>query len=122
MWDWAMATPPAVPCVYSVPVGGVGVGWAVGSRDGVRCVGPELAGRYDDKGCGSLALGFVMGGEAAVVGKGAVAMGPGLGVLVVVALGSALLGAVEDVVVVSGGADGSVGDMLVCELSCWVRC
>jgi len=41
-----MQTPSVRPCGYSIPVGGVGVGWADG--DGV--VGRGLEERDDDKG------------------------------------------------------------------------
>ena len=56
-----------------------------------------------------------------MVGKGAVSMGPELGVLVAaVGLGLALSGAVEDVVGESKSTDESVGDMLACWIVGWV--
>ena len=55
-----------------------------------------------------------------MVGKGAVLMGPELGVLVdAAAFGSALSGAVGDEVVESRGVDDSVGDMLACWIVGW---
>ena len=55
-----------------------------------------------------------------MVGKGAVSMGPELGVLVAVGLGLALSGAVGDEVGESRGTDESVGDMLECWIVGWV--
>ena len=43
-----MMTSSVVPFGYSIPVGGVGVGWAGGSGDGNRGVGRGLEGRDDD--------------------------------------------------------------------------
>ena len=45
-----MVTPSVVPCGYSIPVGGVGVGWAGGSGDGNGGVGRGLEERDDDMG------------------------------------------------------------------------
>ena len=56
-----------------------------------------------------------------MVGKGAVSMGPELGVLVAaVGLGLALSGAVGDVGGESKSTDDSVGDMLACWIVGWV--
>ena len=56
-----------------------------------------------------------------MVGKGAVLMGPELGVLVAaVGLGLALSGAVGDVGGESKSTDDSVGDMLACWIVGWV--
>jgi hypothetical protein len=55
-----MATPSAVPCLYSIPAGGVGVGWVVGSRDGVGGVRTGQVGG-DNEDCAPLVLdGLVM--------------------------------------------------------------
>ena len=45
-----MQTPFVRPCGYSIPVGGVGVGWAGGSGDGDGVVGRGLEEKDDDKG------------------------------------------------------------------------
>ena len=55
-----------------------------------------------------------------MVGKGAVSMGPKLGVLVAVGLGLALSGAVGDEVGESRGTDESGGDMLACWIVGWI--
>ena len=56
-----------------------------------------------------------------MVGKKAVSMGPGLGVLVdAVGLGLALSGAVGDEVGESRGTDESGGDMLACWIVGWI--
>ena len=56
-----------------------------------------------------------------MVGRGAVLMGPELGVLVAaVGLGLALSGAVGDVGGESKSTDDSVGDMLACWIVGWV--
>ena len=56
-----------------------------------------------------------------MVGKGAVSMGPELGVLVAaVGLGLSLSGAVGDVVGESKSTDESVGDMSACWIVGWV--
>ena len=56
-----------------------------------------------------------------MVGKGAVSMGPGLGMLVAaVGLGLVLSGAVGDVVRESKSPGDSVGDMLACWIAGWV--
>ena len=63
----------------------------------------------------------VMGGGVAVVGKKAVSMGPGLGVLVdAVGLGLALSGVVGDAGGDGKSTDESVGDMLACWMVGWV--
>jgi hypothetical protein len=113
-------TPSVVPCGYSIPVGGVGVGWAGKSRDGNRGIERGLEGRDNNEGWVALVL-VVMWGEVAVVGKGVVLMGPELGVLVdAVALGLALSGAIGDEVGESRDTDDSVGDMLACWTVGWV--
>ena len=45
-----MATPSVVPYGYSIPVGGVGVGWAGESRDGNGGVRRGLEGRDNNDG------------------------------------------------------------------------